>query len=174
MPTRRTGRNADIIIADSEDETPLVVSSRNVPRSSSKRKKLPLLETELIEILSSDEENQPRKRQATVPPKDQLKQLHVEIRKLKQKCAKLDKVEGELEQARKENGELKLASKRSGKVLLVRGSSYDHWHSLTGRVVGYCTAGGSHLLRNLLNNNVDALHVGSVAKYMFSIDAIRQ
>ncbi|KAJ7690647.1 hypothetical protein B0H17DRAFT_1064292 [Mycena rosella] len=152
MAARRPStRNRDILVAtDSEDDTPLVISSRPVPRSSSKRKKHPTPEPELIEILSSDEEILPRKRQAvaTVPPRDQLKQSQQEIRNLKAKLeksearrekseaklqkseatlqkseAKLEKVEGELEQA---NGELRLASKRSGKVVLDAAQLEEH------------------------------------------------
>ncbi|KAJ7755755.1 hypothetical protein DFH07DRAFT_490157 [Mycena maculata] len=115
MLARRTSttRNRDIIPADSDDDLPLVIASRTVSRSSSKRKKRSAPEpNELIEILSSDEEIQPRKRQAT--EKEQIK-LQQEIRVLQQKYGKL---EDELESTRKENGELKLASKRSGKVVL--------------------------------------------------------
>ncbi|KAJ6558510.1 hypothetical protein DFH09DRAFT_922415, partial [Mycena vulgaris] len=129
MPARRTltTRNRDAVIAsDSEDDFPLVVASRNVPRSSSKRKKHSAPEPELIEILSSDEEVQPRKRQATTPSKDQIKQLQQEVRNLKQKCSKLEKVEGELEHSRQEIGELKLASRRSGKVVLDAAQLEDH------------------------------------------------
>ncbi|KAJ7497067.1 hypothetical protein FB451DRAFT_1209955 [Mycena latifolia] len=120
MPARTRKRDTNIE-SESEDDTPLVIASRTVPRSSKRKKPEP----DLIEI-SSDEEIQPRKRQATLPPKEQFKQLQQEIRNLKQKCSKLDKVEDELEHARKENSELKLASKRSGKVILDAIQLEDH------------------------------------------------
>ncbi|KAJ7128930.1 hypothetical protein C8R43DRAFT_1026399 [Mycena crocata] len=127
MPPRRTStRNSDIVVAsDSSDDTPLIVSSRKVARSPPKRKR-PTQEPELIEILSSDEETPPSKRQTTISPREQVKQLQQEVRTLKQRCSKLEKVEGELEHARKENGDLKLASKRSGKVVLDAIQVEDH------------------------------------------------
>ncbi|KAJ7502833.1 hypothetical protein B0H11DRAFT_1986565 [Mycena galericulata] len=129
MPARRPSNartRGDIAVVDSEEDLPLIVSSKTVamPRPT-KRKKPSAPESELIEILSSDDEDQPRKRQATIP-KEQSKQLQQEIRILQQKCAKLAKVEDELERTRKENGELKLAAKRSGKVVLDASQLEDH------------------------------------------------
>ncbi|KAJ7668449.1 hypothetical protein DFH06DRAFT_1181719 [Mycena polygramma] len=123
MPARRTSttRNRELVTS-SDDDIPLVISSRVVPRSSPKRKKHVAPEPELIEIFSSDEETQPRK----PSPKEQLKQLQLDIRNLKQRCSKLDTVEGELERARKEIGELKQTSKASGKVVLDTTQLEDH------------------------------------------------
>ncbi|KAJ7078863.1 hypothetical protein B0H15DRAFT_526990 [Mycena belliarum] len=129
MPaTRRSSTTrARALASDSDDDTPLIVSSRKVPRSPTKRKRHSPSDIELIEILSSsDEEDQPRKRQAAASPKEQLTQLQQEIRDLKHKCARLEKVEAELEHVRKEDSELRLSSKRSGKVVLDASQLEDH------------------------------------------------
>ncbi|KAF7375942.1 RING-type domain-containing protein [Mycena sanguinolenta] len=112
MPSaRRTStRTRDIAIAPSDDDIPVVVASRTLPRSPPKKKKHAEPQ-DLIEIFSSDEEIQPRK----LPPRDQLKELQ---QKLTQKSSRLEAVEAQLERAQKEISELKKASKRYEKVLL--------------------------------------------------------
>ncbi|KAJ6602184.1 hypothetical protein B0H10DRAFT_2081196 [Mycena sp. CBHHK59/15] len=112
--SRLAARNRAAITISDDDDLPRVVASRTVTRSPAKSKKRRLPEPDdIIEITSSDEENQPRKRQASVPLKDQLKQLQHDNRNLMRQCSKL---EGELGHARKEIGELKLASNRLGGV----------------------------------------------------------
>ncbi|KAF8170268.1 hypothetical protein K438DRAFT_1854319 [Mycena galopus ATCC 62051] len=111
MPAARrtsTTRTRDIA---SSDDIPIVVATRMVSRSPSKRKKH-VEPDDVIEISSSDDEEPlPRK----LPPREQLKEVQ---QKLRHKSSKLETVEGELERARKEISELKKASKHSGKVLL--------------------------------------------------------
>ncbi|KAJ7647575.1 hypothetical protein FB45DRAFT_1052034 [Roridomyces roridus] len=109
MSTRRNPRTRSRIA--SSDDDPVIVTSMPVPPPSLKRKKhhLPVPDSEVIEIFSSDDESQPkRKRQPAERPNEQLKQLQ----------QKLDKVQNELERARNENKELKSAAKRSGKAVL--------------------------------------------------------
>ncbi|KAJ7039193.1 hypothetical protein C8F04DRAFT_1087465 [Mycena alexandri] len=125
MPVRRTSstRSRDIVIASSDDDIPLVASSRTAARSPAKRKNhVAPNPSELIEIFSSDEETAPR----NPTPKDQLKQVQQELRSLKQKYSKLQTVGEELERARKEISELKDASKRSGKVVIDASQFEDH------------------------------------------------
>ncbi|KAJ7188533.1 hypothetical protein C8R46DRAFT_23462 [Mycena filopes] len=121
MPARRTPstRSRDIVIPSSDDDIPLVVSSGPLPRSPAKRKNVAPDPDSVIEILSSDEETEPRK----PSPKEQLKQAQQELRILKKKCSKLETVGEELERARKEIGELK---KRSGKVSIDSAQIEDH------------------------------------------------
>jgi len=127
MPAARrvsTTRRTRDIVASSDDDIPLVVASRTVPRSSTKRKKPVSSEPQesVIEILSSDDETPSRK----LPPNDQLKELQQEVQKLKRRSSKLETVEGELERARKEISELKHASKHSGKVAVDATQLEDH------------------------------------------------
>lgn len=122
MPAvRRTSATRARDIASSDDDFPVIVSSRtrtvarSPARSPSKKRKQHVVPEpqELIEIFSSDEETQPQK----LPPRDQIKDLQRELRK---RSSKLATVEAELERARKEISELKQASKPFKKGLFVR------------------------------------------------------
>ncbi|KAJ7138787.1 hypothetical protein C8R43DRAFT_955259 [Mycena crocata] len=116
-PHRRPGTL--IVVSDSSDDTPLLLSSRKVARSPSKRKRqLQEPEPELIEISSSDDETPPSKRQATLPLREKGNQLRQEVRTLRQRCSELEKVKDELEHAHKENGEPKLRVSRSDKIIM--------------------------------------------------------
>ncbi|KAJ7287406.1 hypothetical protein C8J57DRAFT_585090 [Mycena rebaudengoi] len=117
-------RNRETTVLSSDDDIPLIISSRKVAKRSPPKRKTPATPNpELIEILSSDSEESPPRKRQTTKASEEVEQLQQANRVLQQKCLKL---EGDLGHTQKEISDLKLASKRAGKIVLDAVELEDH------------------------------------------------